>query len=413
MRLLEFIPLGCDNMTERSKHDAPGQLVGYLYQVLAALLLLFENKNPEAQICIERFDDVAFVVEDTPQIVIQTKHQISRHGSLNDNSVDLWRTINSWCSLIKTNKIAVGDTSFVIITTARAKDGSAASCLTKTNHRNCPKARRILNCTAETDTVQKNQNFYSAYLSLCEEDQEDLIKNIFVYDNASSIVNIKNDIMLYVRNATLPTFEERVYDKILGWWTQNAINCLVSKEPIFISYRQLQSKLHDVGGEYKADSLPIDVDHLYQPTDQELDALQPENRMFIEQLYLISISNGRLKRCIRDYYNAYRQRSQWVREKVLYIDELTKYEASLIDEWHRIFLIMEEDISDHGNQITEKEKRKKGRELFGTIEDLDLPIRKNVTQPFIMRGTYHELANQLKVGWHIDFYERLCKLLRG
>lgn len=28
-----------------------------------------------------------------------------------------------------------------------------------------------------------------------------------------------------------------------------------------------------------------------------------------------------------------------------------------------------------------------------------------------MRGSYHMLANQLKVGWHIDFYDRLKRLL--
>jgi hypothetical protein len=302
-------------MLKRSKHDAPGQLAGYLYQVLAALLLLLENKNPEAQICIERFDDVAFVEEDTPQIVIQTKHQVFKPGSLSDTSADLWRTINSWCSLIKSNKIAAENTSFVIITTASAKDESAASCLTKSIHRNCLKARETLNNIAKTDSVQINQKFYHAYLSLSNEEQENLVNNIFICDKAPSILNIENDIMHYIRITTLPAFEVQVYEEILGWWIRSVIYCLMSVEPVFISYRQLQSKLYDVGGGYKADSLPINVDYLYQPTDHELDALLPENRMFIEQLYLISISNGRLKRCIIDYYNAYRQRSQWVREK--------------------------------------------------------------------------------------------------
>jgi hypothetical protein len=32
-------------MPVRSKHDAPGQMAGYLYQVLAALLLLLENRR--------------------------------------------------------------------------------------------------------------------------------------------------------------------------------------------------------------------------------------------------------------------------------------------------------------------------------------------------------------------------------
>jgi hypothetical protein len=188
---------------------------------------------------------------------------------------------------------------------------------------------------------------------------------------------------------------------------------LISEKPVFISYRQLQKVLFDIGSEYKADSLPIDVDPYYQPTDQELEALSLQDGIFIKQLNLVALSHERLKRCIRDYYNAYRQRSQWVRESLLFIDDLTKYERALQDEWERLFNIMKEHIDDYGDKVTEDQKCIQGKALLGRIEEINLPIRKNVSQPFIMRGTFHELANQLKVGWHIDYMERLSYLLRG
>jgi hypothetical protein len=43
---------------------------------------------------------------------------------------------------------------------------------------------------------------------------------------------------------------------------------------------------------------------------------------------------------------------------------------------------------------------------------LNINIREKVNKPFVMRGTYHDLANQLKVGWHVDFMNRLCHLLQ-
>ena len=396
---------------ERNKHDASGQLAGYLYQVLAALLLLLKNTDPEAQICVERFDDVTIIEDDVPVTQIQIKHHI-KNGILIDTSVELWRTINSWCSSIKTCQASTKKTDFVIITTSCAKNGTAASYLKQTG-RDWTKAKNILQSTASGKAVKANQKFYSAYLSLNEKEQENLVKNIYIFDNALSITNIENDIIHYIRTATLPAFEERVYEKILGWWIRIIIDCLTSETPVFIGYRQLQSKLYDVSSEYKADSLPIDVDPLYQPTDKELDALSSENRIFIKQLNLIALSSDRLKRCIRDYYNAYRQRSLWVRENLLFIDDLTKYETDLFDEWNRLFLVMKEDMLDYGDRITENQKCAQGRKLFGKIEELHLPLKKNVTQPFIMRGTYHELANQLKIGWHIDFLDRLCQLLRG
>lgn len=400
-------------MNENNVHDASGQLSGYLYQVLSALLLLLESRNPDSQLCIEKFDDVAFAEKDEPQIMIQIKHQLYRPGSLSDNSTDYWRTIKCWCDHIKNIRNFEGATDFVIITTAKAQDKSIAFYLQNKISRDWKKALEIMRKVACLKASKTNNNYYEAFKSLDEKQQENLVRHIYVCDMSPNIGAIKESIMPYVRIITLQPFEERVYEKIIGWWIISAIQCLVSEKPVFISYRQLQKKMNDIGGEYKVDSLPIDVDPYYQPTDHELDQLTPENRIFIKQLGLIAISNDRLKRCIRDYYNAYRQRSQWVREQLLFVNDLKEYENRLIDEWNRLFLIMKEDLEDYCDQLTENQKKIAGRKLFDEIENLSLPIRSNVPDPFIMRGTYHELANQFKVGWHVDFMERLCKLLRG
>ncbi len=398
-------------MSDVNKHDASGQLSGYLYQVLSALLLLLEHQDPETQICIEKFDDVAFVEDDTPQIMIQTKHQLYKQGSLNNTSVDLWRTIKSWCDYIKSNHVDSEKTDYIIVTTAQSKDESAAAHLRKSS-RDWELALEVLRNTAATSKVESNQSYYKAFLSLNEDEQEVLVRHIYICDNAPTIGNLEKNIMPYIRLVTLPQFEQRVYEKTIGWWIVNVIQCLRSTSPVFISYRQLQKAMYDIGSEYKADSLPIDVDPFYEPSEEELEQLPPANRVFIEQLNLLAISHDRLKRCIRDYYNAYRQRSQWVREQLLFINDLTKYEAKLIDEWNRLFLIMKETLEDYGTSVTENQKRSEGKKLFGKIEELNCPIRRNVSDPFIMRGTYHELANKLRVGWHIDFMKRLCQLLK-
>lgn len=400
-------------MIEHNIHDASGQLSGYLYQVLSALLLLLGSKKPDSQLCIEKFDDVAFVEKDTPQIMIQVKHQLYRKGNLSDTSTDYWRTIKSWCDYIKNNRSFKDQTDFVIITTAKAQQNSIAFNLQNICSRDWKKALEAMRQTARSNTSKINKSYYDAFMSLDDKQQEALVKHIYICDMSPNIGSIKESIMPYVRVITLQPFEDRVYEKIIGWWIVSVIQCLISNEPVFISYRQLQKKMNDIGGEYKADSLPIDVDPYYQPTDYELDQLPPENRIFIKQLSLIAISNSRLKRCIRDYYNAYYQRSQWVREQLLFINDLEKYESRLIDEWNRLFLIMKEDLEDYGEQLTENQKQTAGKKLFGEIENLALPIRNNVPDPFIMRGTYHELANRLVVGWHVDFMDRLCKLLRG
>jgi len=400
-------------MASSNSHDASGQLSGYLYQVLSALLLLLDNEDPEAQLCIEKFDDVTFLEDDEPRTMVQVKHQLYRQGSLTDTSVDFWRTIKVWCDYLQQHGAADAQVAFVIITTARANDNSVASLLKKGSSRDWKKAFSIIREISKTDDSKSNQNFYLAFQDLTPSSQEYLAEHIYVYDSAPQIGVIKDKIMPYVRMVTLQPFEDRVYEKVLGWWINNTIKCLSSVEPVFISYRQLQKEMYDVGSEYKADSLPIDIDPLYNPTPAEIAQLSPQNKVFIEQLNLISLSHDRLKRCIRDYYNAYAQRSLWVREQLLFINDLQKYEKRLIDEWNRLFLVMKEDLEDYGDNITESQKIKAGRALLGQVEELNLPIRKNVPDPFIMRGTYHGLSNELSVGWHIDFMDRLCSMLKG
>jgi len=81
-------------------HEAAGQMIGYLYQVRYAMLLLLESENPTFKISIEKFDDIAFEDGFSPVEMIQNKHHGSA-GSLTDRSVDLWKTIKVWLDQTK------------------------------------------------------------------------------------------------------------------------------------------------------------------------------------------------------------------------------------------------------------------------------------------------------------------------
>ncbi len=399
-------------MSVYNSHDASGQMVGYLYQILAALKLLLDSREENAQICIEKFDDIAFAEQDEPTIMVQTKHHLNHAGSLTNTSVDLWRTINSWCDSKESSPTNLQDTDFIILTTAIAAENSAAYFLKRNSERDIEKASKILNNAAIDASVAANERFYRSFLSYPQDFRDSLLRHVFIYDNSSNIEVIKSDIMSYIRYSTLPVYAEKVYDSVVGWWIRAVISSLCSDQPVFINRIQLHQMIYDFSSSYRSDSLPIEIDFAFSPSTSDLDELIPENRVFIEQLNLVTLSNKRIRRCIREYYNAFKQRSIWVREQLLLVNELQEYEAVLVDEWNRLFTIMAEDLSDYGDELTEQQKINAGRHLFGVIEELNLPIRERVSQPFIMRGSYHDLANRMKVGWHVDFMDRLCYLLK-
>ena len=90
------------------------------------------------------------------------------------------------------------------------------------------------------------------------------------------------------------------------------------------------------------------------------------------------------------------------------IGELDKYETRLIEEWETFCEQMKDEL---GQDTAESAKREAGRRLYRWAEVSLIPIRPRVDEPFVTRGTYQMLADDLRVGWHPEFLERLDKIL--
>lgn len=388
-------------------HQASEQMLGYLYQVRYALALLLENDNSDCQISIEKFDDVAFSKDDIPIQLIQLKHHIQHQGNLADASTDMWRTIKVWLDAISETPDILDGTNFLIITTATAPIDSAAFLLKKDSNRNPDTAYEKLKTVCFSSVNQAHQRYYDAFREAGEDTVKQLIRQIYIIDCASNIIDVEKDILKHIRYSCIPKHQKMIYERLEGWWFKKAIDALCCDTPVFVNQNQVRSFIVSVSQEYADDNLPIDI--------LDIDDLQEDNfsaneKIFHEQLKLICLGNHRMQLALRDYYRAFRQRASWVRNDLLYVNELGQYEQRLIDEWEHAFAAMEETLSETNN-ATEEEKAKEGRQLFSDIEKRDIRIRPKCQEAFIMRGSYHILANQLKIGWHVDFFDRLKQLL--
>ena len=388
-------------------HQASEQMLGYLYQVRYALALLLENDNSDCQISIEKFDDVAFSKDDIPIQLIQLKHHIQHQGNLADASTDMWRTIKVWLDAISETPDILDGTNFLIITTATAPIDSAAFLLKKDSNRNPDTAYQKLKTVCFSSVNQAHQRYYDAFREAGEDTVKQLIRQIYIIDCASNIIDVEKDILKHIRYSCIPKHQKMIYERLEGWWFKKAIVALCCDTPVFVNQNQVRSFIVSVSQEYADDNLPIDI--------LDIDDLQESNfsaneKIFHEQLKLICLGNHRMQLALRDYYRAFRQRASWVRNDLLYVNELGQYEQRLIDEWEHAFAAMEETLSETNN-ATEEEKAKEGRQLFSDIEKRDIRIRPKCQEAFIMRGSYHILANQLKIGWHVDFFDRLKQLL--
>lgn len=388
-------------------HQASAQMLGYLYQVRYALVLLLENDNSDCQVSIEHFDDVAFGIDDTPIQRIQLKHHIKHQGDLSDASTDMWRTIKVWLDAISESPDILSGTNFLIITTATAPIDSAAFLLKKDSNRNPDTAYEKLKTVCFSSVNQAHQRYYDAFREAGEDTVKQLIRQIYIIDCASNIIDVEKDILKHIRYSCIPKHQKMIYERLEGWWFNKAIDALCCDTPVFVNQNQVRSFIVSVSQEYADDNLPIDI---LDTDDLQEGNFSANEKIFHEQLKLICLGNHRMQLALRDYYRAFNQRASWVRNDLLYVNELGQYEQRLIDEWEHAFAAMEETLSETNN-ATEKEKAKEGRQLFSDIEKRDIRIRPKCQEAFIMRGSYHILANQLKIGWHVDFFDRLKQLL--
>jgi hypothetical protein len=193
--------------------------------------------------------------------------------------------------------------------------------------------------------------------------------------------------------------------RLEGWWYRRALQHLKRDNQRPILAEEIIAEEANLREQFKQDNLVVDEDILSAAVDES----GYQNRLFVQQLKLIDVKDRRIFIAIRDYFRAFEQRSRWIREELLQVGELDKYETRLIEEWEIRFEQLRDQI---GDQTAENEKRRLAQELYYWLETGDLQqIRPQVNEPSMARGSYHILSDNQVVGWHPEFKQRLMQLI--
>lgn len=97
-----------------------------------------------------------------------------------------------------------------------------------------------------------------------------------------------------------------------------------------------------------------------------------------------------------------------MREDLLLVGELDRYERHLREEWELEFDRVADEL---GEDAADDAKRRAAQTIYTWVEKSCFPIREQVKHPSMSRGSLHILADGLHVGWHPDFMDRLQHLL--
>jgi hypothetical protein len=387
-----------------STHSAAGQAAGYQYQTEQALLRFVQQRQSRLTLFVERFDDFDIEGEAKALDVIEAKHQISP-GDLTDTSVDLWRTINVWITILESLE-ADEIPSFLLLTTASATPDGVASLLRDMPNKDPDLALTRLMAVAESATGATTETWRGRFLKLPEDRRKALVSAITVADQQPQLADIrealKSEFAPTVRAEHLDAFVER----LTGWWFGRVARMLTGRLQ-GVAIEDLWSYLQQLRDGFNLDNLPFEYE-VPEPTDEE--GATYAAATFTKQLRIVDVAEDRIAFAIRDYHRAYSNTSRWMREGLLLPGELTGYESRIVDEWRRHYERMRQDIGDEATEISMREA---GRRLWATLDtDIRMPtLRPLLDEPTISRGTLHTLADDQRIGWHPVFRERLRELL--
>lgn len=390
--------------------NAAPSAAGYIYQARLALALCLRYVNVDAgvEVGIERLDDISFETSGTALELLQAKHHINRVASLTDKSIDLWKTLRVWSDAATKDPTLPARTRLALVTTGSAPDDSAAAMLRPAGAypigkaRNAKAAVALLERVAEAGGNQELKAAYAAFLALGPTMRTSLLSSIEILDNQPLLTDlgevIESDLRMIAPRGQVAIARERLE----GWWWPRVCKALMASPAETISVLEVEAKLDDIRDGLKRDALVADQEHVDPPTD---DIADYEGRPFVHQLKVVGVGGNRIEYAKRDYYRAFTQRSKWVREHLVFDGEIAKYELTLIEEWQPRFQQMCDKIVD--KETTDAARRQAGQELYSWVEaDARFPFRM-VSQRFLTVGSYHILANELRVGWHPD-YETAC-----
>lgn len=391
--------------TAMAAHGAAQSAAGYLYQARLALAeaLRYAYVDSGIEIAVERLDDVSFEKNGSALELLQTKHHVKKAGELTDSSVDLWKTLRVWAEATKADPSLPGRARFALVTTAQAPKGSAASYLRPADAggRDPAAAEAILIAAGAASKNEALAKAITAFATLTSDMRKSLVMSIEVIDGAPLISDIQAVMADRLRMIAPRGKATLALEQLEGWWWPRVCAALQAETPGTISVLELEQKLDDIRESLKREALPLDMEQ-FDPLQQELDTL--DEMTFVRQLKAVGIGANRLQFAKRDFYRASAQRSQWARQNLLFDGEVGRFEKTLIEEWQPRFAQMCDGLTSGCGDAALREA---GQKLYGWVEtDARFPMRTTVSR-FLNVGSYHILADDLRVGWHRD-YQSVC-----
>ena len=391
----------------RSPFSAAEQGLGFIYQPRMALLKIL-SMSESTSVLIEKSDDLEFDTSSGAKSLASLKHK-APGDHLTDLDSDFWKSVRVWLKYYLESGRLASEVNFLLFTTAKISATSFLAMFASDTAELEGREAKASAALAQSQSASLTP-IRIELAALNNEESQDFYRRITIFDGSPRITDIPQLVIDQHLRTIRRESRTVLFERLEGWWNSLMIKILSGERTDPVYGYEVSDKLSSIAEEYRSDSLPITFRG--KLPQGQIDAAS-DPRLFVQQLRDLGLSATRVQNAIVDYYRAFEQRSSWARENLLVAGEMEEYEDRLVDEWTRYREVVFEAVPDTSQEETFKAA---GRELYNwaELETQALRIRERVTEPYVIRGAYHILANtrpRPRVFWNPQFMKRLGELL--
>lgn len=399
------------NSQQSGAHSAEAAALGFYYQALFALLVLFEQNTDASAVGIEQLDDVQLST-DEQDLLYQLKHSFSEAPSpISIKSRAFWKTIKAWIDIL--DEIILSETFLHLISVgaivsddplerfsqesitseglvaamiAEAERVREARIAAKQEHKELPFSDRADGC--------------AAFLEMSDWMKSALCSRIRLVPSSPDISKIEERIangLVMVPSVQRPIIAR----KLVEWWNREVIYSLCGKRPRVISRHELQTRFTAIVAELEREALSIDFEQTEPPEDYQPDG------MLTRQIKLVKGKRSDIQKAIREEWRAREQRSLWLEANAANASKIGAYDSVLKENWSDRHSTMKEECAEKDDSYKEQAGLELLRWTHNDAPTHIRPIEPGFNAPYYVRGSMQILAVNREVGWHPEYEDRL------
>lgn len=387
-----------------NRHSAQGPAAGFQYQFGRAFYWL-ACKQAGASVGIETADDVEIRNADGESTLEQDKHAIDEKAQpFSDRSKGLWNTLSIWIDALHSGERSVESTAFLFVT-----NRIVPNCIAR-RIASAKSPAEIDACIANLQTAGKDPPEHIAKIVSHVLDPRlvgslrEVIEKTELEDasNGTASAELRGKAIAYLQ---LPTWcsnaSESIANELSGWLMTAVISAWEKRRPAWVQRDHFVNELYAIVARRKREAIRERAAFLIPVTDDKVG--REMGSPFVKQLHFISDDDTVVDTAIREFIRCNIEKARLSKEGNITDDDWDAFQDTLVSRWRKI----RSRVLRMKNESAEPDI---GFEIFSeTTEDHKEKLAGSDTeQVYLTSGTYHRLANMLKVGWH-PRYEALMR----